>query len=128
MSDILVLSLITGLVALGSILLSPAARSTGSFFSGHDATGKAPGVFALTFSQVTTWIFARSIMNAAILGYAYGIGGALAYAAYYLSFLTGALPSRLFECAAIPVRPFRGCGNDELQLRCRRPASVRSIC
>jgi SSS family solute:Na+ symporter len=90
MSDILVLSLITGLVALGSILLSPAARSTGSFFSGHDATGKAPGVFALTFSQVTTWIFARSIMNAAILGYAYGIGGALAYAAYYLSFLTGA--------------------------------------
>jgi Na+/proline symporter len=90
MSDILVLSLITGLVALGSILLSPVVRSTGSFFSGHDATGKAPGVFALTFSQVTTWIFARSIMNAAILGYAYGIGGALAYAAYYLSFLTGA--------------------------------------
>ncbi len=90
MSDILVLSLITGLVALASTLLSPAARSTGSFFSGHDATGKAPGVLALTFSQVTTWIFARSIMNAAILGYAYGLGGALAYAAYYLSFLTGA--------------------------------------
>ena len=31
-----------------------------------------------------------SIMNAAILGYFYGIAGALAYATYYLSFLTGA--------------------------------------
>lgn len=43
------------------------------------------------FSQVTTWIFARSLMNAAILGYYYGIAGATAYAAYYLSFLTGGL-------------------------------------
>jgi Na+/proline symporter len=42
------------------------------------------------FSQVTTWIFARSLLNAAILGYYYGVWGTLAYAAYYLSFLTGA--------------------------------------
>lgn len=40
-------------------------------------------------SQVTTWIFARSLMNSAILGYYYGAAGTLAYAAYYLSFLTG---------------------------------------
>jgi Na+/proline symporter len=43
----------------------------------------------LVLSQVTTWIFARSLMNAAILGYFYGIAGTLAYAAYYGSFLTG---------------------------------------
>jgi len=87
---ILMLGLITGLIALGSLMISPRARTTGSFFQGKDANGAAPGLLALTLSQVTTWIFARSIMNAAILGYFYGIGGALAYAAYYLSFLTGA--------------------------------------
>ncbi|MGD9783685.1 MAG: hypothetical protein AB7E80_04595 [Hyphomicrobiaceae bacterium] len=91
MSDsLLVLAATTAVLALVSIYLSPAARSTDAFFNGRDETGRAPGVLSLTFSQVTTWIFARSIMNAAILGYAYGIGGALAYAAYYLSFLTGA--------------------------------------
>ena len=47
-------------------------------------------MWTLALSQVTTWIFARSIMNAAILGYFYGIAGAFAYAVYYLSFLTGA--------------------------------------
>lgn len=77
-------------VAVGSYLASPRATTLGSFYKGHSATGAAPGVFALTMSQVTTWIFARSIMNAAILGFYYGIAGALAYAAYYLSFLTGA--------------------------------------
>jgi Na+/proline symporter len=45
----------------------------------------------LVLSQVTTWIFARSLMNAAILGYYYGIAGTLAYAAYYGSFLTGGM-------------------------------------
>ena len=84
------LAIVTGIVALTSLYFSPRARHTGSFFGGRDAADRAPGVLMLTFSQVTTWIFARSIMNAAILGYFYGIGGALAYAAYYLSFLTGA--------------------------------------
>ena len=40
--------------------------------------GGRPGVWTLTFSQVTTWIFARSLLNAAILGYFFGIAGALA--------------------------------------------------
>jgi Na+/proline symporter len=87
---LLSLAIMTALVAAISIWLSPKARTAGSFYSGHDASGAAPGVLALTFSQVTTWIFARSIMNAAILGYAFGLAGALSYAAYYLSFLTGA--------------------------------------
>ena len=86
----LVLAIIAALVAILSIILSPQAKSVSSFYQGQSANGKAPGVLALTFSQVTTWIFARSIMNAAILGYFYGIAGALAYTAYYLSFLTGA--------------------------------------
>jgi len=89
-NQILILIAVTSAIALFSFYLSPRARSVGSFFMGEGAAQESPTLLALTFSQVTTWIFARSIMNAVILGYFYGIGGALAYAAYYLSFLTGA--------------------------------------
>jgi len=81
---------VTAFVAIGSLALSPRVSTLGSFYKGHAISGSAPGVFSLSLSLVTTWIFARSIMNAAILGYFYGIAGALAYATYYLSFLTGA--------------------------------------
>ncbi|PIW28862.1 MAG: sodium:proline symporter [Rhodospirillales bacterium CG15_BIG_FIL_POST_REV_8_21_14_020_66_15] len=78
-------------VAVASFLLSPKVRTADGFFRGTSDDGRAPGLLTLTLSQVTTWIFARSLMNAAILGFYYGIAGALAYAAYYLSFLTGGL-------------------------------------
>lgn len=81
---------VTALVAVASLALSPRVSTLGSFYRGHASSGEVPSVFSLSLSLVTTWIFARSIMNAAILGYFYGIAGALAYATYYLSFLTGA--------------------------------------
>jgi len=84
------LSLIIGFIALVSVLLSPKVKGANAFFRGESKDGQQPGLLTLTFSQVTTWIFARSLMNAAILGFYYGIWGTLAYAAYYLSFLTGA--------------------------------------
>lgn len=77
-------------VTVLSFLVSPLVRDAQSFFRGWPADGRPPGVLTLTFSQVTTWIFARSLLTAAILGFHYGIAGGLAYAAYYLSFLTGA--------------------------------------
>ncbi len=77
------------LIGLVSLLLTPRVRTAEGFFGGRDEQGGAPGVLTLTFSQVTTWIFARSLLNAAILGYFYGIAGALAYTVYYGSFLTG---------------------------------------
>ena len=80
---------IAGVIAMLSIVLVPTARTVNTFFSGSSPQGEAPTLLTLIFSQVTTWIFARSLMNAAILGYFYGIWGTLAYAAYYLSFLTG---------------------------------------
>ena len=83
------LPVFAGIIALASVLLAPRAESAGAFFQGLSATGRQPGLLALTFSQVTTWIFARSLMNAAILGFYYGIWGTLAYAFYYFSFLTG---------------------------------------
>ena len=83
------LPVFAGIIALASVLLAPKAESAGAFFQGISATGQQPGLLTLTFSQVTTWIFARSLMNAAILGFYYGIWGTLAYAFYYFSFLTG---------------------------------------
>lgn len=77
------------LVVLASLLVAPRRVSVAGFFGGQTDTGAAPGLWVLVLSQVTTWIFARSLMNAAILGYYYGIAGVLAYAAYYISFLTG---------------------------------------
>ncbi len=77
-------------LAVGSFIFAPRVTDPGGFFRGTSAAGTPPGLFTLVFSQVTTWVFARSLMNAAILGYYYGIAGALGYAAYYLSFLTGA--------------------------------------
>ncbi|MCU7852122.1 MAG: sodium:proline symporter [Candidatus Thiodiazotropha sp. (ex Monitilora ramsayi)] len=87
----LVLPAVAGFVALVSLILAPKAQSEGAFFQGLSPAGRAPGLLTLIFSQVTTWIFARSLMNAAILGFYYGLWGTLAYAIYYLSFITGGL-------------------------------------
>ena len=73
-----------------SLAFAPRHASVEGFFGGRSGAGAAPGLWTLVLSQVTTWIFARSLMNAAILGYFYGIAGTLAYAAYYGSFLSGA--------------------------------------
>ncbi len=69
--------------------MAPRRVSVAGFFAGAGADGRSPGLWTLVLSQVTTWIFARSLMNAAILGYYYGIAGTMAYAGYYASFLTG---------------------------------------
>lgn len=87
----LTLAVVAGVVALVSVIMSHRARSTETFFAGQSASGAPPRLLTLVFSQVTTWIFARSLMNAAILGFYYGIWGTLAYAFYYLSFITGGL-------------------------------------
>jgi len=84
------LSIILGIFSIGCLMLSPLVKSNHSFFEGISSQGKLPGLWTLTFSQVTTWVFARSLMNAAILGFYYGIWGTIAYATYYLSFITGA--------------------------------------
>ncbi len=76
-------------LAVASFLFAPRAADADGFFRGRAPDGSAPGLLALTFSQVTTWIFARSLLTAAVLGYYYGIAGGLAYTAYYFSFLTG---------------------------------------
>lgn len=74
-----------------SFAAAPRRANVDGFFAGQTRTGQAPGLWVLVLSQVTTWIFARSLLNSAILGYYYGIAGVLAYAAYYGSFITGSI-------------------------------------
>ena len=80
---------ILAIIAIGSYLVAPHTRSSSAFLHGYNDDGSAPGLWALTLSQVTTWIFARSLLTAALLAFSYGVVGALAYTAYYLSFFTG---------------------------------------
>ena len=88
MPYVLIFSLVG--LALLSLAISPRVRTVEGFFYGADERGAPPGLWTLVLSQVTTWIFARSLLNAAILGYLFGIAGTVAYAAYYGSFLVGA--------------------------------------
>ncbi|HSK42158.1 MAG TPA: hypothetical protein VK943_20500 [Arenibaculum sp.] len=76
-------------IALTSFVAARGGNDVSGFYRGVDVHGREPGVLMLTFSQVTTWIFARSLLTAAILAFHYGILGGIAYAAYYLCFFTG---------------------------------------
>ncbi|MFT5797566.1 MAG: Na+/proline symporter [Candidatus Azotimanducaceae bacterium] len=100
---------IFALVVTLSLLAAPRRATVNGFFGGMSEGGTAPGLWVLVLSQVTTWIFARSLMNAAILGYYYGIAGTLAYAAYYASFLSGGfIVSRLRAGGATSVQDWLG--------------------
>ncbi|MAM88310.1 MAG: sodium:solute symporter [unclassified Hahellaceae] len=66
-------------------LLSPRSKNAESFYGGADAKGQPVGQWPLMMSIFISWIFAKSVTNAANLGETYGIVGGLAYATYWLS-------------------------------------------
>ncbi len=77
-----------GLIIVSSLILfflSPWAKTPAAFFKANHKK-KAPSALWLTGSLIISWIFAKSITNAANLGLDYGIVGGVAYAGYYLSF------------------------------------------
>ena len=77
------------IVIVSSLVLfwiAPRARSSDAFFRGREAD-REPGQWLLMSSLVISWLFAKSITNAANLGLSFGIVGGVAYAAYYCSFL-----------------------------------------
>ncbi|HKK76666.1 MAG TPA: hypothetical protein VJ953_16435 [Saprospiraceae bacterium] len=74
------------LASLALFFIAPIARTSSAFFRAT-VKNKAPNAWVLTSSLVISWIFAKSITNAANLGLSFGIVGGLAYSAYYLSFL-----------------------------------------
>jgi Na+/proline symporter len=75
------------LIAYGvaMLALSPRSRGLKGFYWGYDRRGREAGVWLLCASTLITWIFAKSVTNAANLGAAFGLVGGLAYATYYLS-------------------------------------------
>jgi hypothetical protein len=70
--------------------ISPWSNDVGDFFRGN-RKNKEPSSWVLLSSLVIGWLFAKSITNAADLGYKFGVVGSLAYGAYYLSFLVAGL-------------------------------------
>lgn len=77
-----------GLIIASSLilfLLSPLAKTPNQFFKATHRQ-KTPSAFWLMGSLIISWIFAKSITNAANLGLEFGIVGGIAYAGYYLSF------------------------------------------
>lgn len=67
-------------------LIAPLSKTKEEFFKAT-ADNKQPGFWLLTSSLVISWIFAKSITNAANLGLSFGFVGGVAYATYYLCFL-----------------------------------------
>jgi len=65
--------------------ITPRSRTDASFFGGSDDSGRPATEWALVCSIFISWIFAKSVTNAANLGAAYGVVGGLAYATYWLS-------------------------------------------
>ena len=93
-ATVLVWVLLAGYGALIYYLVrktTPVTVSASEFFGGHSQQGKAPGLWLLVSSAAISWIFAKSIDNAASLGSAFGITGGIGYALYYLSFVTAAI-------------------------------------
>ena len=74
------------LVVFGVVMLvvSPKAKTINSFFRGYDEKGNPSSPWMLTSSIFISWIFAKSVTNAANLGQTYGIVGGIAYASYWL--------------------------------------------
>lgn len=66
-------------------VLSPKSRNANSFYKGADDQGNPVSQWSLTASIFISWIFAKSVTNAANLGATYGVTGGLAYASYWLS-------------------------------------------
>ncbi len=73
------------------IAMTPFVKTKESFYRGTSLKAKKPGTLMLTFSLVISWIFAKSVTNAANLGMEFGIIGGLAYATYYFSFLVAGI-------------------------------------
>ncbi len=77
------------LIILSSLVFfwwSPLAKTKEQFYKAGSKGKRQPTLWMLTGSLVISWIFAKSITNAANLGSSFGIVGGVAYAGYYLSF------------------------------------------
>ena len=66
---------------------TPKNVSSSGFFTGQNEDGKEPSLWLLVASAAISWLFAKSIVNAANLSNAFGFLGGVGYGVYYLSFV-----------------------------------------
>jgi Na+/proline symporter len=83
--------ILLGVSSIILFIISPKVSTNEGFFSGIDKKKHQPGFAMLTMSLFISWIFAKSITNAANLGLSFGIVGGLSYAMYYFSFLVAGI-------------------------------------
>ncbi len=100
---------------LAWVLLSPRPAATGlreaHFFRGRGETGRPIGFATLVATLLISWIFAKSVQNAADLGMAFGLPGGAAYAAYWLSFgVAGVVLYRLRKAGFASIHHFLRSG------------------
>ncbi|MGJ8658050.1 MAG: sodium:solute symporter family transporter [Akkermansiaceae bacterium] len=72
-------------------MISPRVRGhdeESQYFKGVGEDGKEVSLVFLCSSLLVSWIFAKSIQNAADLGQSLGLPGGVAYATYWFSFIT----------------------------------------
>lgn len=79
------------LYAILVFVISPKTVNFAGFFHGIDDKGKETSLTMLTASTFISWIFAKSVTNAANLGAKYGIVGGVAYGVYWLCIPLGGL-------------------------------------
>ena len=72
-------------------LVAPRSSDAAGFYEGRDRRGRAPATGLLFTSVFISWIFAKSVTNAANLAAGFGLPGAVAYGAYWLSIPVAAL-------------------------------------
>ena len=91
---------------------APIATTGFTFFKGEiESDSKTNKSFlVLASSTMISWIFAKSVQNASVLGAKYGVAGGFAYAAWYVSFVS---------CAAV-IYKLRMLGYKSL------PAAIQS--
>ena len=77
------------LIGYGAITwwATPRGVSAIQFFEGQDRRGAQPGILLVAFSAGISWVFAKSIANAATLAADYGLIGSNGYTIYYGSFI-----------------------------------------
>lgn len=86
---VILLAFLLGLFGwvLRSARRSPRGRREDGFFRGMGPEGREVGFVTLTATLLISWVFAKSVQNAADLGMTFGMPGGVAYATYWLSFM-----------------------------------------
>lgn len=78
----------SGIVYMAMVwFFTPRRVTTAQFFSGKSEADAEPTFWLLVASAAISWIFAKSIVNAAALTHTFGLWGGAGYAVYYASFV-----------------------------------------